>query len=504
MKDKIITYSSEWTMPLLQRFDSEISRIAEGFGLDCYSNQLEVISAEQMIDAYASVGLPISYFHWSYGKHFETTRASYESGRMGLAYEMVINSSPCIAYLMEENTMAMQVLVIAHACYGHNSFFKGNYMFREWTDASAIVDYMVFAKDYILQCEDQHGVDEVEQVLDSCHALMAHGVNRYVRPPALSKAEEKLLQKDREVALQKQVNHLWATIPQADKEGALEQDELEFPAEPEENLLYFIEKNSPILEPWQREVVRIVRKIAQYFYPQKQTKVMNEGWACFWHYTIFTELHAQGLVDEGFMLEFFDIHSRVLRQADFNNPAYSGINPYTLGYAMMTDIRRICETPTEEDNQWFPDLAGSDWQQSLDFAMRNFKDESFILQYLSPKVIRDLKLFTVVDDERLDHVLVSAIHDEQGYQQIRADLASEYSLNRTEPNVQVTNVALRGDRSLTLQHTQVDDRPMSDKTDEMLKHLHRLWGFKVVLQTTSLDGEVSKTYVSVEPELNSP
>lgn len=500
MKDKIITHSSEWTFPLLQRFDSEIGRIADGFGLDYYSNQLEVISAEQMIDAYASVGLPISYFHWSYGKQFETTRTHYESGRMGLAYEMVINSSPCIAYLMEENTMAMQVLVIAHACYGHNSFFKGNYMFREWTDASAIVDYMVFAKDYILQCEDQHGVDEVEKILDSCHALMSHGVNRYIRPPAPTKAQEKLRQKDREIALQNQVNHLWATIPQANEEGEMEKDEHKFPAEPEENLLYFIEKNSPILESWQREVVRIVRKISQYFYPQKQTKMMNEGWACFWHYTIFTELHTQGLISDGFMLEFFDIHSRVLRQTQFNNPAYSGINPYTLGYAMMADIRRICETPTEEDKLWFPDLAGSDWQQSLDFAMRNFKDESFILQYLSPKVMRDLKLFIVVDDERLDYVQVSAIHDELGYQQIRTDLASEYSLNRTEPNIQVTNVALSGDRSLTLQHTQVDSRPMSEKTDEMLKHVHRLWGFKVVLQSTSLDGEVSNTYVSVEPQ----
>jgi spore cortex formation protein SpoVR/YcgB (stage V sporulation) len=355
---------------------------------------------------------------------------------------------------------------------------------------------MAFAKDYILQCEDQHGVDEVEQVLDSCHALMSHGVNRYVRPPALSKAKEKLRQKDREVALQNQVNHLWATIPQANEEDELEQEAIKFPTEPEENLLYFIEKNSPILEPWQREVVRIVRKIAQYFYPQKQTKVMNEGWACFWHYSIFTELHAQGLISDGFMLEFFDIHSRVLRQTDFNNPAYSGINPYTLGYAMMTDIRRICEAPTKEDKQWFPDLAGSDWQQSLDFAMRNFKDESFILQYLSPKVIRDLKLFIVVDDEHLDHVWVSAIHDEQGYQQVRADLASEYSLSRTEPNIQVTNVALRGDRCLTLQHAQVDGRPMADNTSDMLKHVHQLWGFKVVLQSLDVDGEVNKTYTS--------
>jgi stage V sporulation protein R len=504
MKSKIITHSSEWSIPLLERFNTEIAHIADSFGLDYYSNQLEIISAEQMIDAYASVGLPISYFHWSYGKQFENTRALYESGRMGLAYEMVINSSPCIAYLMEENTMAMQVLVIAHACYGHNSFFKGNYMFREWTDAGAIVDYMVFAKDYILQCEAKHGVEEVEQLLDSCHALMSHGVNRYVRPPAPSKEDEELRQKDREVALQNQVNLLWATIPGSNETEDPGQDPVKFPTEPEENLLYFIEKNSPTLKPWQREVVRIVRKIAQYFYPQKQTKVMNEGWACFWHYTIFTELHIQGLISDSFMLEFFDIHSRVLRQTDFDHPGYSGINPYTLGYAMMTDIRRICEAPTNEDKQWFPDFAGSNWQQTMDFAMRNFKDESFVLQYLSPKVIRDLKLFTVVDNENLDYVHVSAIHDEQGYQQIREDLALEYNLSHTEPNVQVTDVALQGDRSLTLQHTQVDGRPMSDKTIDMLKHLRRLWGFKVVLQTTSLDGEVSKTYGSIEPESNHP
>ena len=103
----------------------------------------------------------------------------------GLAYEIVINSNPCIAYLMEENTMTMQALVIAHAAYGHNSFFKGNYLFRTWTNADAIVDYLLFARSYIAQCEERYGVDEVELLLDSCHALMNVGVDRYKRPQAL-------------------------------------------------------------------------------------------------------------------------------------------------------------------------------------------------------------------------------------------------------------------------------------------------------------------------------
>jgi stage V sporulation protein R len=148
-----LSTGSEWTFELIERYFREIERIAvQEFKLDCYPNQLEVITAEQMMDAYASVGMPVMYHHWSYGKHFLQTEKGYKRGQMGLAYEIVINSNPCIAYLMEENSITMQALVIAHAAFGHNSFFKGNYLFRAWTDASAIVDYLVFAKSYIREC----------------------------------------------------------------------------------------------------------------------------------------------------------------------------------------------------------------------------------------------------------------------------------------------------------------------------------------------------------------
>ena len=140
---------------MIQECDQVLAQIAREYGLDTYPNQIEVISSEQMMDAYASVGMPIGYNHWSYGKHFLSTEHHYKRGQMGLAYEIVINSNPCIAYLMEENTMAMQALVIAHACYGHNSFFKGNYLFRTWTDAGSIIDYLVFAKNYISKCEER-------------------------------------------------------------------------------------------------------------------------------------------------------------------------------------------------------------------------------------------------------------------------------------------------------------------------------------------------------------
>jgi len=483
---------SEWTFDLIEQAHAEIRRVAEHFGLDTYPNQLEIISAEQMMDAYASVGMPVSYNHWSFGKHFLSTEKSYKRGQMGLAYEIVINSSPCIAYLMEENSLTMQALVIAHAAYGHNSFFKGNYLFRAWTDAEAIVDYMVFAKNYIADCEQRHGVEAVELLLDSCHALQSYGVDRYKRPAKLSLAEETARQKEREQYLQSQVNDLWRTVPRRDAARTLEKAE-RFPSEPQENLLYFIEKSAPLLEPWQREIVRISRKISQYFYPQRQTQVMNEGWATFWHYTILNQLYDEGVVGDGFMMEFLQSHTNVVYQPLVGSNHYSGINPYALGFAMMRDIRRICETPTAEDRAWFPDIAGSDWRKTLDFAMRNFKDESFIAQYLSPKLIRDFHFFAVLDDDKADKLTISAIHDEGGYRYIRSQLAEQYNLGSREPNIQVWAVNTHGDRALTLRHTQFQRRPLSGQTDEVLKHIVRLWGFDVHLETVSPGGDVLAT-----------
>ncbi len=146
------------------------------------------------------------------------------------------------------------------------------------------------------ECEQRYGEQEVELLLDSCHALQNYGVDRYRRPKKLSINEEQARQAEREKYLEAQVNDLWRTLPTHRARALATADDIpepdpQFPPEPEENLLYFIEKNAPLLEPWQRELVRIVRKIAQYFYPQKQTQVMNEGWATFWHYTLLNALY---------------------------------------------------------------------------------------------------------------------------------------------------------------------------------------------------------------------
>ncbi|MEO1651752.1 MAG: SpoVR family protein, partial [Pseudomonadota bacterium] len=160
----------EWDFALIQKVYGAIEEIGVGeMGLDIYPNQIEVISSEQMLDAYASIGMPSMYRHWSFGKHFAREESAYRKGARALAYELVINSDPCINYVMEENTMTMQALVIAHAAMGHNHFFKNNYLFKQWTDATSILDYLTFAKEYVAECEDKYGVEAVEAVLDSAH-----------------------------------------------------------------------------------------------------------------------------------------------------------------------------------------------------------------------------------------------------------------------------------------------------------------------------------------------
>lgn len=481
----------DWSFEEIDRAYQYIREIAEDdFGISYYPNQIEIISSEQMLDAYSSVGMPVSYSHWSFGKTHVAESEHYRRGRMGLAYEIVINSNPCIAYLMEENTMMMQCLVMAHACFGHNGFFKNNCHFKQWTDAEAIIDYLSFARNYIRDCEERYGEEAVESVLDSCHALRLHGIDRYKRPPALSREMQRARDKERQEYERRQYNDVWRTLPQSDQTKVIE-DTTRYPAEPQENLLYFIEKHAPNQEEWKLEIIRIVRKIAQYFYPQQMTQIMNEGYATFMHYNIINKMYDRGLVTDGFMMEFLASHSGVVAQ-----PQFSRINPYALGFAMYKDIKRVCTEPTKEDELWFPNMVGKDdWLSEIHFAAQNFKDESFILQYLSPTVARDFGMFYLLDDDRSSHLVVEAIQDEDGFATIRSKLAEQQNVNNRLPNVEVTEVDLNGDRVLHLTHKANDRHQLEPRSMvHTLYHTSNLWGYDVNLHTFDPDGNENVEY----------
>ena len=482
---------SDWDFDLIQRIYDAIEGIAIGeMRLDIYPNQIEVISTEQMLDAYSTTGMPQLYKHWSFGKQFVSNEMMYRKGLRGLAYELVINSNPCINYIMEENSATMQTLVLAHAAFGHNHFFKNNYVFRQWTDADGILDYLEFAKRFIADCEERHGQLAVESLLDTAHALMHQGVHRHPRVRARDLKAEAAREAERDAYRDSIYDDLWRTLPTGAKPASAKvvkgRQALNLP---QENILYFLEKWAPRLEPWQREVLRIVRLVAQYFYPQRQTKVMNEGAACFVHYRILTTLHQRGLITEGSFLEFLQSHTNVLYQPEFDSGHFGGFNPYALGFGIMQDIERICDNPTEEDRLWFADIAGrGEAMDVLKDIWANYRDESFLTQFLSPHMIRHWRLFKLEDREGEKSVGIDAIHDERGYRRIRQSLAREFDIGRQEPDIQIVDVDLTGDRKLMLEHRVSNGVLMHEAdTQTVMQSLANLWSYDVCL--TELDND---------------
>ncbi|WP_424136366.1 SpoVR family protein [Roseomonas chloroacetimidivorans] len=488
IQPSLLYSGTDWDFRTLQRSYDAIERIAlEELGLEVYPNRIEVITSEQMLDVYTAHGMPLTYRHWSYGKRFLQHESSYRQGLSSLAYEVVINSNPCISYLMEENTATMQALVIAHAAFGHNHFFRNNHLFRQWTDASAILDYLEFARSYISSCEDRYGIAAVERVLDAAHALSANGVHRHDGARPLNLRTDQKRERERREYDELMFNDLWRTVPSTKASAGPDQtaERRRRLGLPEENLLYFIEKVSPRLQPWEREVIRIVRLIAQYFYPQPQVKLMNEGCATWVHQRIMTRLHETGQIDDAAFLEVIHSTSNVITQPGFDHPAAAGgFNPYALGYAMMTDIERICLDPTEEDRAWFPDIAGNgDPLGTLRYAWANFRDESFVLQYLSPAVMRRFRMFRLLDDTAAPTLLVDAIHDDAGYREIRRSLARSYDPAESDPDIQVVDVDLAGDRRLMLQHRTRPGRLLAERDAQAtLAHAAALWGYEVRLE----------------------
>ena len=518
---KLLFEGNEWSVEKLEAVLPEIEKIAkEELGLDYFPLQIEIISADQMIDAYSTHALPLMYQHWSQGKRHIKDEASYKAGRSGLAYEIIANTSPSIAYLMESNSMTMQTLVLAH-CLGHSTYFKTNYNYKQWTSPESIVDYLKFAKAYIQKCEDQHGVEAVEAVLDAAHALQYNSIDRYKRKKKTRK-QLKAQYDERTKYEEQSYNDIWriinvhiADIPssRSEKDKLKSEAKRRILPEPEENILYFLEKNSPVLKTWQREVLRIVRKIGEYFYPQMQDKVSNEGFACFVHYYIVNRLYEKGMLSEGSMIEFLSSHSGVIMQTtpDFRTDEqkkrdrqrgksepypYSGINVYALGFAMMQDIKRMCENPTEEDKKWFPDVAGKDWKEVIiNDVVPNYRDESFIQQFLSPKVIRDFRLFALRSDENdTQHYGVTATHTDTGYKEVRKTLAESYDINRKLTNIQIVDCDMLDTRKLTLHHFATNNQILAGNPLEMLGFIKQLWGYEVELVSLDSEGETMECY----------
>jgi len=469
-KSKLLFQPGEdWNPDMLDKIWHEIEIIAKELEISYYEPQFEIISSDQMLEAYVTTGMPMMYKHWSFGQSAIVQKQDYENGKMGLAYEMVINSDPCIAYLMESNNALMQTLVMAHASVGHSAVYKNNVYFRENTDATSIIPYIDFAKKFITKCEAEHGIDTVERVLDACHAIQIYGVDKYRRRG--KRSPKKLTDKVAEFDL---MHHTLMDHSKAN-DGVVGGRDPGY-MEPEENILYFIEKRAPNLEPWQREIIRIVRKISQYFLPQRQMQIVHEGYASFTHYYIMHRLYDKGLISDGSMLEFYASHSGVLTQHSYKHT--SQLNPYRFGFKMFMDIKKKAEE------------AGKHWQTEVNYAMQNFNDESFIAQYLSLEVAQDFGLFgtSMNNDESLIEVR-EIPRNGRMLDELKIRLSRQHSLSYRVPDIQVVGVDVEGDRTLFLEHfTNKEETRKLDSLDALytLEAIKSLWGHRVRLISPDL------------------
>ena len=505
---QLLFEGADWNFDTIQRTYDAVEEIALGeLGLDLYPTRLEVITAEQMLDAYASVGMPVMYSHWSFGKRFAQQETLYRKGLQSLALEIVINANPSLCYIMEENTMATQATVIAHAAMGHNHFFKHNQTFKRWTDADSILEDLRYARRLVAECEEYHGQQAVERILDA--ASRAGRPGRRPRPPGrppglgrrthtASAAAPRRAGSDRRPVAAHRAQARRRPGARAGGRAGGGPAPIARPAGGEPAVLPGGAR-AAAGELAARPSADGARAAA-YFEPQRQTKMMNEGCATWTHYQIMNRLRDKGQIDEGAMLEFLHLHAHVVAQPQFDDRGFSGINPYALGFAMMQDIERLCTEPTDEDKAWFPQIAGNGKpHETLREAWAEFRDESFILQYLSPRLIRELRLFKLRDDSAEDNYVVEAIHDDAGYKRLRRALSEAHDPVAAQPRIEVVEANLRGDRKLYLEH-RVQDRRQLDamETRRVLRHIAFLWGYDV--QLTEVDAETGERVAVHNPK----
>lgn len=424
----------DYKLEELKEWDEKIVELAKKHNLDWYELDYEVIDYQEMIGAMVHHGMPSMYSHWSFGKAFEQTMNRYNLGAEGLPYELIINSDPSLAYLMRENPLYLQILIMAH-CVGHSDFFKNNRMFKN-TRPESVIQRLRSAKKRIQKyVEDPHiGIDAVERTLDACQALQFQTTKygQVRRAHAEIKAE-------------------YIELINNDKDGKYKNFNIDIvPLEPDYDLLGFIEENARIPE-WKRDIIHVCREEGQYFWPQIQTKIMNEGWASYWHYTLCHELELPGELH----LPIVKMHNAVVR------PHIGAINPYHLGFHLFQKIKE--RHGIEE----------------CFLAREVCYDSSFLRQYLTEEDCVDLNLFSYSSKKKAG-VTIDDVSDEIGWEQVKNDLISQVA-GGSIPVVYVDE--LKRDGLLVVRHEH-DGRDLEIKhANEVVEHIKHLWNGQVKFYT---------------------
>jgi stage V sporulation protein R len=467
--------------PELERARVKILKIAESYGLDCFETIFELITYDQINQFAAYGGFPVRYPHWRFGMEYEQLSKSYEYG-LSKIYEMVINTDPCYAYLMEGNRMVDQKLVMAHV-YGHCDFFKNNQWFAPTN--RKMMDAMANHATRIRRYMDRYGIDVVEDFIDKILSL-ENLIDRF-RPYIKKNSEKAKVEeeaKNSEISLLKvnrdymdeYINPPDFVLHQRQKAVEEAKKSTKFPAEPEKDILEFLMHFAP-LKNWQQDVISIIRDEAYYFAPQGMTKIMNEGWASYWHAKMMT----QNIMNDSEVIDFCDAHSGTMAMAP------NGFNPYKVGIELYRDI----------EYRWNKGQFGKEWNECEDIkeklnwdkklnlgrdkifeVRRNYNDVTFIDTFLTEEFCVRNKMFVYKHNKRTGRYEV----DTRDFPQIKQQLLFQLT-NFGQPRIQVedANFENRGELLLTHMFEGIEMQP--DYMQETLKNLQAIWGRPVNLAT---------------------
>ena len=491
--------------PELEKARKEIIKIAAGYGLDFYDTIFEVVTYDQMNQIAAHGGFPTRYPHWRFGMEYEQLSKGYEYG-LSKIYEMVINTDPCYAYLMEGNAFVDQKLVMAHV-YGHCDFFKNNKWFSKTN--TKMMDVMANNATKVRRFIDRFGIENVENFIDVCLSLenLIDRYSPYMPTSAASSgagegdgSDVYKLRVDKDY-MDEYINPPEFVESQRKRDFETQQQMSRYPAKPARDVLQFLVYNAPI-KAWQQEILSLIREEAYYMAPQGMTKIMNEGWASYWHTTMMT----QDILVDSEVIDYADHHSGTVAMSP------TGFNPYKIGLELFRDIEerwnkgqfgkewRDCENLKERTN-WDKKLGLG--RKKIFEVRRDYNDVTFIDEFLSEEFCVKNKMFIYKFNQRTGLYEI----DTRNFPAVKKQLLFHLT-NFGQPIIQVedANYSNRGELLLHHLHEGVDMQP--DYMIETLKNVHIVWGRPVHMLTVmddekrlyTFDGrEVSDSPVSELP-----
>lgn len=453
----------------LQYAIEEITEIATGFGLDFYPMRYEICPAD-IIYTFGAYGMPTRYSHWSFGKQFHKMKLHYDLG-LSKIYELVINSNPCYAFLLDSNSLINNKLIVAHVL-AHCDFFKNNVRFQN--TKREMVESMAATADRIRQYEILYGKHEVETFLDAVLAIDEH-IDPSLMRPKLAWTMDDVEYEEVEGTIGTPYDDLWGldsrNKPKQEKKKVIKK----FPPQPEKDLLLFIESFSRELTEWQRDILTMMREEMLYFWPQLETKIMNEGWASYWHQRIVRELD----LTSSEAIEFAKLNAGVVQ------PSKTGINPYYLGLKIFEDIEDRYNNPTDEMKK--RGIKPNSGREKM-FEVREIEsDISFLRNYLTKDLVtrEDMYLF---QKQGREYKVV-----DKGWEQVRDQLVS-MRVNGGFPYITVNDGDYLKNGELYLKHGFEGIELDLKYLEKVLPYIHQLWGRNVHMETVVEEKNILYTY----------